>query len=412
MSSRFILGLDIGTSSIKACLMERVQGRPVIRRVLKEPSAGLRKGTVADLGEAVPAVSRVFEDLKRSSRAAVRNVYVNVGTPQVKVQSSKGIVAVSRVDNEIYQDDVERVIKASQAVSLSPNRMVIHAITREFIVDGVGDIGSPLGLSGSRLEVVSLVVDSFTPHMKSLMRLVEMSGGDIGGLVFNPLAGARSALSKEQKELGSVFVDIGAGTTSMAVYEENKLLALQIFPVGGANVTNDIAVGLKIPVAAAEKIKLEYGYSLARQVSSRETIDLDKFLPGAKGSASRRFVAEIIESRLAEILEFVNNELKLIQRAGSLAGGAVFAGGTAKMPGLAELGKQELRLSSHIAAPDLSEMAGESNASISESLEDPEFANTLGLVLGGGDQEGWWQSGESRRPMKLDLKKFIRNFLP
>lgn len=413
MSSHFILGLDIGTSSIKACLVERNQGRVVFSKVFKERSAGLRKGTVSDLGEAVPAVSRVFEELKKVSRSAIRNVYVNVGTPQVKVQSSKGIVAVSRVDNEIYQDDIDRVTKASQAVSLSPNRMVIHTITREFLVDGVGDIASPLGLSGSRLEVVSMVVDSFTPHMKSLMRLVEMSGGEIGGLVFNPLAGARAALTKGQKELGSVFIDIGAGTTSMAVYEENKLLALQIFPMGGASITNDIAVGLKIPVSVAEEIKLQCGYALAREVPSRETIELGKFLIGAKGTVSRRFVAEIIESRLAEILEFVNNELKLIQKSGNLAGGAVFAGGTAKLPGLTELAKQELRLSSHIGIPDLSESMGERSGNFSELLEDPEFATALGLVLGGGDQEGWWQMRENRQSrMKFDFKKFIRNFLP
>ncbi|OGY97883.1 MAG: cell division protein FtsA [Candidatus Liptonbacteria bacterium RIFCSPHIGHO2_01_FULL_57_28] len=413
MSSRYILGLDIGTSSIKTCLVERGQGRVAVSKVSKERSAGLRKGTVSDLGEAVPAVSRVFEDLKKISRAAIRNIYVNVGTPQVKVQSSKGIVAVSRVDNEIYQDDIERVVKASQAVSLSPNRMVIHTITREFLVDGVGDIASPLGLSGSRLEVVSMVVDSFTPHMKSLMRLVEMSGGEIGGLVFNPLAGARAALTKGQKELGSVFIDIGAGTTSMAVYEENKLLALQIFPVGGASITNDIAVGLKIPVAVAEDIKLQCGHALAREVPSKEIIELGKYLPGAKNTVSRRFVAEVIESRLAEILEFVNNELKLIQKSGNLAGGVVFAGGTAKLPGLAELAKQELRLSSHIGSPDLADIFGEGAAGEFQQLEDPEFATALGLVLGGGDQEGWWQTGEPRQSlMRFDLKKFIRNFLP
>jgi cell division protein FtsA len=415
MTPRFILGLDIGTSSTKMCLVERTQGRVAFCRVVKERSAGLRKGIVSDLGEAVPAVSRIFEDLKKISRAAIRNVYVNVGTPQVKVQISKGIVAVSRVDNEIYQDDIERVVKASQAVSLSPNRMVIHTINREFIVDGVGDIASPLGLSGSRLEVVSMVVDSFTPHMKSLMRLVEMSGGEIGGLVFNPLAAARSALTKAQKELGAILIDIGAGTTSIAVYEENKLLALQIFPVGGANITNDIAVGLKIPVTAAEEIKLQCGYALARDVPARETIELGKFSPGAKNTVSRRFVAEIIESRLAEILEFVNNELKLIQKSSQLAGGAVFVGGTAKLPGLIELARQELRLSSHIGLPDLSETLGEGNASSSDLLQDPEFATALGLVLGGGDQEGWWQSTETRRSsskFSFDIKKFIRTFLP
>lgn len=418
MSSHSILGLDIGTSSVKAALVEREGRRITLRRTFKEVSAGLRKGAVCDLSEAVPAVSRILEDVRKISKSATKNVYVNIGTPQVKIQSSKGIVAVSRVDNEIYQDDIDRVVKASQAVGLAPNRMVIHAITREFIVDGVGDIASPLGLSGGRLEVLSLIVDAFAPHVKSLMRVVEMAGGEIGGMVFNPLASSRAVLTKHQKELGVALVDIGCGTTSVAVYEEGKLLALQIFPVGGASITNDIAVGLKIPVAAAEKIKLHYGYALSKDVGSKETIDLQKFVPEAKGQASRRFVSEIIESRLAEILEFVNNELKLLQRSGALAGGIVLTGGTAKLPGLAELSKQELRLTSQIGFAELAPWIIDRGPLVDDAVEDPESACSLGLALGGGDEEGWWQSGRKTSKIPaINLKnfsigRFLKNFIP
>lgn len=416
MGSNFIVGLDIGTSSVKASLAEKQGSRVTLHRIFKESSGGLRKGAVADLGEAVPAVSRVFEEIKKISKSAVKNVYVNIGTPQVKIQASKGIVAVSRVDNEIYQDDIDRVVKASQAVQLQPNRMVVHTLTREFFVDGVGDIVNPLGLSGGRLEVVSMIVDAFAPHVKSLIRLVEMAGGEIGGLVFNPIAASRAVLSKHSKELGVVVVDIGCGTTSVAVYEENKLLGLQIFPVGGGNITNDIAVGLKIPVDAAEKIKLHYGYAIAREVASKESVDLQKFVPEAKGSASRRFVAEIIESRLAEILEFVNNELKLIQRSRGLAGGIVLTGGTAKLPGIAELAKDELHLTSQIGFADISSWIEGKSPIVEEQIEDPEFAVSLGLLLHGGDEEKWW---EDRKGINfaagfknLNLKKFFRNFLP
>jgi cell division protein FtsA len=416
MGSNFIVGLDIGTSSVKAALAEKQGNRIILHRTFKESSAGLRKGAVSDLGEAVPAVSRIFEEIRKISKSALKNVYVNIGTPQVKIQASKGIVAVSRVDNEIYQDDIDRVVKASQAVQLAPNRMVVHTITREFIVDGVGDIPSPIGLSGGRLEVVSMIVDAFAPHVKSIMRLVEMAGGEIGGLVFNPIAASRAVLSKHMKELGVVVVDIGCGTTSVAVYEENKLLGLQIFPVGGGNITNDIAVGLKIPVSAAEKIKLHYGYAIAREVGSKESIDLQKFVPETKGSASRRFVSEIIESRLAEILEFVNNELKLISKVRGLAGGIILTGGTAKLPGLAELAKDELRLTSQIGFADISPWISERSHMVEDAVEDPEFSVALGLVLGGGDEEKWW---EGRRSFQIgagikniNLKKFFRNFLP
>lgn len=395
--------------------MERQGGRSVLRRTWREKSAGLRKGAVYDLGEAVPALSHVFEDIRKIARPALKNVYINIGTPQVKIQASKGIVAVSRVDNEIFQDDIDRVIKASQAVNLSPNRMVVHTITREFIVDGVGDISSPLGLSGGRLEVVSMIVDAFAPHIKSLMRLVEMSGGEIGGMVFDPIAASRAALSKSQKELGVVLVDIGCGTTSVAVYEENKLLALQVFPVGGGSITNDIAVGLKVPVPVAEAIKLHYGYALPREVGSKETIDLSKISPESKGTVSRRFVAEIIESRLAEILEFVNNELKLIQKSGQLAGGIVLTGGTAKLPGLAELAKQELRLTSQIGFADLSGTI-EERGPLTDAVEDPEFTIAFGLALTAGDEGHWWAEGRSRRG-GIDFKNFspkrlLKYFMP
>lgn len=417
MSSSFVTGLDVGTASIKACVVEREGSRLILHRAFKVPAAGIRKGAVADPGEAVPALSRVFEEIKGISKSAIRNVYVNIGTPQTRVQASKGIVAVSRVDSEIYDDDVERVVKASQAVSLAPNRMVVHTITREFIVDGVSDIASPLGLSGGRLEVISLIIDAFAPHVKGLMRLVQMAGGEIAGLVFDPLADARAALTKSQKELGVVVIDIGAGTTSFAVYEEHKLLALQIFPVGGASITNDIAVGLKIPVEAAEAIKLHYGYALAKEVGAKETIELGKFSPGAKGTVSRRFVAEIIEARLAEILEFINNELKLIQKSGQLPAGAVFTGGTAKLPGLTELAKQELRLSAQIGFADVASILDIRNSGSAETIEDPEFVTALGLVLGAGDAEGWWGSSKrsalpSFKKPSIDIKKFIRNFLP
>jgi cell division protein FtsA len=413
--NHFIVGLDIGTSSIKAVLVERVGERIILRRVWKEESCGMRKGAVADLSEAVPPLTRIFESIRKIAKPALKNVYVNIGTPQVKIQASKGIVAVSRVDNEIYQDDIDRVVKASQAVSLGPNRMVVHAITREFLVDGVGDIANPLGLSGSRLEVVSMVVDAFAPHVKSLMRLVEMAGGEIAGMIFDPLAASRAALSKSHKELGSVLIDIGCGTTSVAVYEESKLLALQVFPMGGGSITNDIAVGLKVPVPVAETIKLHYGYALAKEVGSKETIDLTKLAPDVKGMVSRKFVSEIIESRLAEILDFVNNELKLIQKSGQLAGGVVLTGGTSKLPGIAELAKHNLRLTSQIGFADLASNLGERGLLTEDAVEDPEFTTAFGLLLQGGDEEGWWH--ERRRTVGIDFsdfspKKLLKYFMP
>lgn len=408
MASNLVTGIDVGTSSIKIAVAENQNGIPVLKWIHKQPAKGLRKGAIVDLGEASQSINQAIFELKKFSKAALKNIYVNIGTPQIKAQPSRGIVAVSRADTEIYQDDVERVIRASQAVNLPPNRTIIHNITREFIVDGVGDIVDPLGLSGNRLEVNSLVIDVFSPHVKNLVKGIELSGGRIGGLVFGPLASGRSALSKNQKDLGVALIDIGFGTTGLCVYEENKLIGVAKFPVGSGNISNDLAIVLKMPVTAAENLKLQYGYALSREISAKENVEPKKFFAEAKGVVSRRFIAEIIESRLAEILEFINNELRLMGKVGQLAGGAVLVGGGAKLPGLTELVRQELKLPTQIGlAGDDWLMEGAQR--FSECLEDPEFVTVLGLVAWGADEEGW----QARTALpEFSVKKIMRYFLP
>lgn len=416
MAPRFIVGLDIGTSTIKVALGEFRNGKIILRTLYQEPSAGLRKGAVWDLAEAVPALSRAVEPIRRLNKSALKVIYSNISSPQAKVQHQKGIIAVSRADNEIYQDDIDRAVKAAQAINLPPNRMLVEVVIKEFIVDGVADIANPRGLSGNRLEVGAVLIDVFSPHGTSAGRLLELVGGEKNFLLFNPLATAKAVLSKHQKELGVVLVDIGFGTTSMAVYEENKLVGAQIFPVGSSNITNDLAVGLRIPVDAAENIKLQYGYALSSEVNSKESFELKKFVPEAKGNISRRFVSEIIESRLAEILEFVNNELKLMGRAGRLAGGAIFVGGGSKMPGLTELARQELKLSCQIGFASVAEkLEREGDTASSDMVEDPEFASSLGLLMSGMEREGWTfkdDKGFSLGDTVNKVKSWFGNFIP
>ncbi len=410
MSKNFIVGLDIGTAKIKAAVLDGGGKKPAVRALFKEQSGGLKKGAIFDVTEAAQSVGRVLSEIRRISKNALRNVYVNIGTPQVKSQTSRGVVAVSRADNEIYKDDIDRVVRASQAVNLGQNRMIIHTLTRDFMIDGVGDIFDPLGMSGSRLEVNSLVVDAFSPHVKSLVKVVELMGGDVGGLVFSPLAASRAVLTKDQKDLGIVMVDIGFGTTGLSVYEDGRLVTVSKFPVGAGNISNDLAVGLKIPVLAAENLKLNYGHAFSRSVGARETIELAKLSPESRGAVSRRFVADIIEARLSEIFEFVNNELKLIGRAGKLVGGVVFVGGGAKLPGLTELAKQELKLFSQVGFSvnhDWLELPPE----CSEAMEDPEFSGAVGLALWGADQEGWLPKEEASGILGR-IKKFIGSFNP
>ncbi len=408
MGSDFVVGLDIGTASIKLIVAENKGGKPQIRAAHREIAAGLRKGTIVDLPEASSALARAFADVRKLSKSALNNIYVGVGTHQTKAQSSRGIVAVSRADSEIYEDDIDRVVKASQAVIVAPNRVTVHNVTREFIIDGVGDIIDPLGLSGSRLEVDSIVIDAFAPHVKNVMRIVELTGGRISGLVSNPVAASRAALSKRQKELGVVLIDIGAGTTSVSVYEENKLLHCAILPVGAGNITNDIAVGLKIAPAAAEALKLHYGHAMSSEISSKETIDMRKFTQEGKNTVPRRFVAEIIEARLTELFEEVSKELRAIKKEGRLAAGVVLVGGGARMPGITDLAKEELRLTAQTGSSVPEEWSPE-QAPFIEYFEDPEFVTAAGLVLWGADKSGW--QNESAYA-KFHPKNILRYFLP
>ncbi len=406
--SDYVTGLDVGTSSIKFAVAERRGTKPVLVHAEQIPCSGMRKGAIAEMSEVSQALSRAIAKVKKIAKPAAKNIYASIGTPQAKMQSGHGIVAVSRADAEIYQDDIDRAVRASQAVNLPQNRAIIHTLVREFVVDGVGDIADPLGLSGSRLEVRSLIIDAFAPHVNSLIRAVELAGGEVSGLVFGPLVAARAALSKRQRDLGTALVDIGFGTTGLSVYEENRLIGVAKFPVGASNITNDLAVGLKIPVDAAEEVKLNYGYAEAKEVGAKEQIDLKKIVPEAKGPVSRRFAAEIISSRLEEIFDLVNSELKSMRKFGELPGGVVLVGGGAKLPGVTDLAKQEMHLSAQIGCALSGEWSAEGGA-FKELLEDPEYAGAFGLVLWAMDGEGWIKAEAAEG---WGFRKIFRYFAP
>jgi len=388
MKSRFIVGLDIGSLTIKAAVLEvKSDGSLVLQYATKAPVEGMRKGMVDDLGAVTRSVNAVLADVRQIHKNAAKYIYLGIGTPNVRVQISKGIVAVSRADFEIFNDDIGHAIEAAESVKLPANRMVIHTITDEFVVDDVADIKDPLGMIGHRLEARSMIIDAFAPAVKNITRAVEVAGGGIAGLIFSPIAAARSVFSKNQRELGTVLVDVGFSTTGIALYQEHKLLHTNIFPYGSGHITNDLTYGLKISVEGAEGVKLAYGAAFAKDVAVRETVDISKFEPHARGSISRRFIADIVEVRLAEILEFVNNDLKTLGKSGQLPGGVVLVGGGAKTPGLVDLVRQELRLPARVGIPDLSAFQIPSSE-LAATVEDPEYACALGLVLWGVDKSG------------------------
>ena len=280
---------------------------------------------------------------------------------------------------------------------------MLHNITREFFVDGIGGIQDPLGMTGTRLEVNSLVIGAFSPLVHDLIKCLERNGVSVSGLIFGPLAASEAVLSKQQKDLGVLMVDIGAGISGLAIYEENKILKTISLPIGAGNITNDIAIGLRISIAAAEKVKLTYGFAFAKETSRREVFNLQEIDSSMKGEISKRFLSEIIEARLAEIFEIINNEIKNLGHKIDFPAGVVITGGGAKLPGIVDLARQELRLPVQIGLPELANFDVKDSVS-TDLISDPEFATAVGLTVYGLNQEGF-----SRLSV---FKRFLQSLIP
>ncbi|MDO8557265.1 MAG: cell division protein FtsA [Candidatus Jorgensenbacteria bacterium] len=395
-----ITGLDVGSSYIKGIVAEvKKNGTPSVITVFKYPSAGFRKGALVDAEAATAVLTDIGRDIEKISRYAVRNVFVNINSEHIKSHPSRGIVAVSRSDFEIQQDDIDRVTQASQAMKMLPNRLMLHNITREYFVDDVGDITDPVGMTGSRLEVSTLVVEGFSPQVSILTKQLERAGMLACGIIFNPLAAARAVLSKRQKELGVILIDFGSDTTSFAVYQENKIVQTKSLPIGSGYVTKDIAIGLQTSIDIAEQLKVECGYAASRDIPRHDLVKLAHLDPENKERVTKKFLSEIIEGRLAEILDVVSNEIKSLGRTVQLPGGAVITGGGVKLSGMTELVRSSLKLATQIGVPDVSsfEVVNPTHQSL---LADPEFSTAVGLVM-------WGMTGE-RKPTH-DTSALIRN---
>lgn len=383
-----ITALDIGTSSIKCIVASRKKdGGISVISAFKHESAGIMKGALNDSEEALKIFRKIILDLNNISKKATQNIFITVNGKYINSKLSKGIVAVSRADQEIQQDDMDRVVEAAKAINLSKsNNMVLHNIISEFSVDDVGDIKNPIGMTGSRLEVSTLVVRAFAPKVTKLIKTIEKAGGEVAGIYFVPLADAESILSKRQKELGVILIDFGGGTTSLAIWKEGKLVHLKSLPIGSSHVTNDIAIGLKVSVDISEKLKKVYGYAISKDVSKKDKIKLSEFDSSVSERSdveiSKKFISEIIEIRLEETIDLINDEIKSLEGSIQLPAGAVMCGGGVKIPGIDDLVKQGLKLPVQIGYPQVDDLEI-SNPTYKDLIEDPEFSGAVGLIIEG-----------------------------
>ena len=406
---QIIASLDVGSSKIRSviALVEEDKKMPNIVGVGVAPSTGMRKGNIIDVDEAISNISAALEDAERMSGAPIHHVFIGVNGNHVESFDSKGVIAISHAGSEIIEDDINRVLEAAQAVNMPSNRRILRIIPKSFSIDDQKGIKNPVGMIGVRLEVDAHIITGQATIIQNIEKAVHQSGVDIDDIVPASLGAAEAVLSRRQKELGVVVVDIGCGSTSIAVYEEGAPLHTASLPVGGESVTNDVAIGLRTSIDAAEKIKIEYGTTMPEDVNDRETIDLSLISKIDNQKISKKHLADIIEARYHEIFVMVKDELRAIARDGMLPAGAILTGAGVKMPGCLDLAREVLGLPVQMGFP--TEVEG-----VVDKIDDPAYATAIGLVVWGSKYEGrsYGFGGMDMKKFFGGIKGWLKNLLP
>ena len=309
------------------------------------PSAGVRRGAVIDVDDAAGAIRQSVAEARKSAGVAIKSAWVGVDGTYISSTSVRGVVAVSRADQEVAPEDVQRALTAAESfIPKNHNREVLHVIPREFRVDGESGVRDPVGMHGVRLEAEALAIECASLYLRSLFKAVEQAGLRVDDYVFSPLAASEAVLSKGQKELGVMLLDIGGGSSSFIVFEEGVPVHAGVIPIGGNHITGDVAIGFRTRMDIAEQMKISYGTCMSADLPKRDNIRLAEFLPGQEETFSRRTLAEIVEARLQDLFELLHKELRRINRARLLPGGVVLVGGSSRVPGIIPLTKRELGL--------------------------------------------------------------------
>lgn len=366
-SNDIYVSLDIGTSSVKVIIGEMVNDSLNIIGVGNVKSEGLRKGSIVDIDETVHSIKKAVDQAERMIGMEIRQVIVGVTGNHVLLQPCHGVVAVSSENREITNDDVARVIDAAQVISIPPEREIIDVIPKQFIVDGLDEITDPRGMIGVRLEMEGTIITGSKTILHNTLRCVERAGLEILDITLQPLAAGAFALSKDEKNLGVTLVDIGGGSTTIAVFVNGHLQATSVIPIGGDHITKDLSIGLRTSTDDAEKIKLKHGHAFYDHASEEEVFSVPIIGSDQHQQFNQLEVADIIEARMEEIFELICGEIK---RLGiyDLPGGYVLSGGVAQTQGVLELAQVILENRVRIAIPDYI------------GVREPQYTTAVGLI--------------------------------
>jgi cell division protein FtsA len=399
-----IVGIDIGTRKVAAVIGEVTEDRKIeVIGIGTAESRGLRKGVVVNLDATAAAIKKAQEEAELMAGVEIESAYVGISGAHIKSFNSRGVIAVSGRDRRISREDIRRALDQSKAVSIPPDREILHVIPQEYIVDEhEGTKEQPLGMSGIKLEVNVHIVTSALTTVQNLKVCLERAGIDIEGLVLNQIAASLATLTEDEKELGVGLIDIGAGTTEVAIFERGSLWYTSIIPLGGDNFTNDIAVGLRTPIPEAEKIKKKFGCIASPLLDEQETIEVPAIGPSRKPRIlSRQLLADIIQPRAEEIFRLVESDIKRMGYEKALNSGILLSGGTAMLEGLEEVAEEIFDLP--VRRGDPGGVGG-----LVDRVNTPDYATAVGLLLYGLEQR---QAGRPAKDRGRGLLARLRDWL-
>jgi cell division protein FtsA len=397
----YVVGLDVGTTKICAVIAEpRAGGGLDVVGVGAAPSRGLRRGVVVNIDSTVEAIKLAVAEAEQMAGAEVSRVYAGVAGGHIRSVNSRGVVAISGKEREVSAVDVERAIDAARAINVPQDREIIHVLPQAYMIDDADGVREPLGMSGVRLEVECHIVTGAITAVQNVIRSVNRAGLTVQDVVLEPIASAEAVLFLDEKELGVVVIDIGGGTTDLALVRDGAIWHTAILPLGGDHITNDVAVGLRTPMADAEDLKKRYGCALTSLVAAEETVDVPSVGGRKPRQLSRQVLSEIIQPRVEEIFTLVARDLAKAGFQDAVPAGIVVTGGTSIMEGVPEIAESVFdlpvrrgapgdRLSGRVERPD-TKAAGRAPArttNLADVVKSPVYATAVGLALYGARRQ-------------------------
>ncbi|MFA6470669.1 MAG: cell division protein FtsA [Candidatus Latescibacterota bacterium] len=405
------VGLDIGTTKIASVIarIEEDDSAPTIIGVGISPCEGVKRGVVVDLEKTVNAITKAVSESERMADIEVKEAYVGIAGDHIKSLNSRGVIAVSRADSTITDKDIERVIDAAKAIRLPDEREIIHVIPQGYIVDNQDGIKNPLDISGVRLEAEVHIVTGAITSIQNVIKCVNRANIDVKDLVLQPLASSYAVLSRDEKELGCAVLDIGGGTTDLAIFQDEAIRYTSVIGLGGKNVTSDIAIGLRTPIENAEHIKINYGYALRSMIPKNSTIEV----PGPGGREPRTvsldILGSVIEPRMEELFTLAKHEIEKSDYGSLLGAGIVLTGGASLLRGSAELAEQVFDMPVKIGYPKCFN-------GLTDINDNPAYSTVLGLILYGGLGQGGSDQSFGSRPGVFgrfadNVKRLFKDFI-